>query len=62
MIILNKTEAKQINNMHPACTRYCMYPEEKYIVAQIKEWMSEPPKEKWEKKQANLYDETANSK
>jgi len=48
MLILNKGEREQIANMHSACTRYCMYPEKKYTVKQIKKWMLDPPKERWE--------------
>jgi len=48
MLLLNKGEREQIAEMHPACTRYCMYPEDKYTVEQIKKWMHDPPKEKWE--------------
>jgi hypothetical protein len=50
MIILNKGEREQIANMHHGCTRYCMYPEDKFTVEQIKEWMLDPPKENCEKK------------
>jgi len=48
MLILNKGEREQIAEMYSTCTRYCMYPQDKYTVEQIKEWMLDPPKEKWE--------------
>jgi len=48
MLILNKGEREQIAEMDPACTRYSMYPEDKHTVEQIKKWMLDPPKEKWE--------------
>ena len=43
MVILSKGEKKQIADMLPDCTKYCMYPDSKYWTEndykRIHEWM-----------------------
>ena len=50
MLILDDYDRKNIANMNPECTRYCMYPEGEFTVKQIRKWMLNPPKEDWENK------------
>jgi hypothetical protein len=45
MVILSKGERKQITDMHPDATKYCVYPETEYWIkddyTKIKAWMKD---------------------
>ena len=41
MIILSDTDKKNIANMLPHCTKYCVYPSEKISEADISQWMDD---------------------
>ena len=39
MVILNDQDKENIKNIHPDCTKYCVFPEEEHLIEEIKEWM-----------------------
>ena len=39
MVILNDQDKKNIQNMHPDCTKYCVYPTNDYTPKEIIKWM-----------------------
>jgi len=45
MVILTEQDKKNIRDMHPDCTKYCVYPKEekwtKNDYKKIKDWMKE---------------------
>lgn len=41
MVILSKQDKINIANMHPDCTKYCVYPSEKWSEEEIKFWMKD---------------------
>lgn len=41
MVILTEQDKKNIANMLPEATRYCMYPSDEYSIDYIDKWMDE---------------------
>ena len=42
MVILADQDKENIRNMHPECTKYCMYPDD-IPQEEIKRWMDDVP-------------------
>lgn len=41
MVTLTEQDKKNISNMLPSATRYCMYPSDEWTAKEILEWMTE---------------------
>lgn len=41
MVILSEQDKKNIANMDPKATKYCVYPIDKYPVDEVRAWMKE---------------------